>query len=45
MVLPNAVLLISFLAVAVWGQSAPVALTSLKPHKLKVEQARFFSPL
>jgi hypothetical protein len=41
MILPNAVLPISFLAVALWGQSAPVALTSLKPHKVKVEQATY----
>jgi hypothetical protein len=34
MTLPNAVLLMSFVAVAAWGQSVPVALTSLKPHRV-----------
>lgn len=43
MTLPNTVVLISFMAVAAWGQAAPVALTSLKPHKVKVEQATYKS--
>ena len=35
---PYRALLISIMAVAAWGQAAPVALTSLKPHKVKLEQ-------
>lgn len=38
---PNPVLLIPFVAVAAWGQFTPLALTSLKPHKVKVEQATY----
>jgi hypothetical protein len=41
MTLLNRVVLISFVGMAAWGQSTPVALTSLKPHKVKVEQTTY----
>ncbi len=41
MLLPNRVLLTSILAVAAWSQSAPVPLTSLKPHKVNVEETTY----
>jgi len=41
MTLQNTVLLMSMMAVTAWGQSAPVALTSLKPHKVKVEPVTY----
>jgi hypothetical protein len=40
MALSNSAVLI-FAAVAAWGQSLPVSLKSLKPHKVKVEEATY----
>jgi hypothetical protein len=40
MTLPNSVVVI-FAAVTAWGQSLPVSLTSLQPHKVKVEQVTY----
>lgn len=39
--LPNSVLLLGVMAMAASGQSTPIALTSLKPHKVKVEQVTY----
>ncbi len=41
MALPKGELLACTLAVATWGQSAPIPLTSLKPDKVNVEQTTY----
>jgi hypothetical protein len=38
MTVPNTVVLIGFVTVAAGLHAAPIALTALKPHKVKVEQ-------
>lgn len=41
MILPKTVLFIGVAAMAGWSQSVPLAITSLKPHKVKVEQGTY----